>query len=130
MHPQASMEAESLHFIGEQIEVQFESPPTWEKMPGCPDRFLWRDEVYHIAEVLNEWSDYRRRGRMARNMSPAHAATASLRGSWGVGRTYFRVRTDFGRVFDLYYDRAPRGADDRKGAWFLYREMSLGGSAS
>jgi hypothetical protein len=24
----------------------------------------------------------------------------------------------------LYYDRAPKKAGDRKGAWFLYREMS------
>jgi len=27
------------------------------------------------------------------------------------------------QVFDLYYDRAPKNADSRKGAWFLYREM-------
>jgi hypothetical protein len=118
------MKAESLRFIGEQIKVEFDTDPTWEKIPGCPDRFVWRDEEYHIAAVLTEWCDYRRRGRMARNMSPAHAATASIRGSWGVGRTYFRVRTESGRVFDLYYDRSPRGADDRKGQWFLFREMS------
>lgn len=62
---------------------------------------------------------------MAVNMRPEHAAVASRRGSWGVGRFYYRVRTDTGRVFDLYYDRAPKSADDRKGAWFLYREMSV-----
>jgi len=61
---------------------------------------------------------------MTVNMRPAHAAAASRRGSWGMGRDYYRVRTDTGQVFDLYYDRATKKAGDRKGAWFLYREMS------
>jgi hypothetical protein len=75
-----------------------------------------------------EWHDYRRKGQMARNMRPEHAATAAQRGSWGVGQAYFRVRTDQGRWFDLYYDRAPKGVDERKGAWFLDRELvSLSG---
>jgi hypothetical protein len=56
-------------------------------------------------------------------MRPAHAAAASARGSWGVGRFFFRVQTNVGRVFDLYYDRAPKGTNQRKGQWVLYREM-------
>jgi hypothetical protein len=56
-------------------------------------------------------------------MRPTHAAAAERRGSWGVGRDYYRVRTDSGRVFDLYYDRAPGSVHDRKGAWFLLREL-------
>jgi len=35
-----------------------------------------------------------------------------------------RVRVESGRIFDLYYDRAPRKAEDRKGSWFLLREMA------
>ena len=77
-----------------------------------------------MSEVIAEWSDYRRRGRMARNMSPQHAAAAQGKGSWGVGRFYFRVRVADGRVFDLYYDRAPVGAGDRAGHWFVWRELS------
>ena len=117
------MEIKPLRFIGEPIQVQFDKPPTLEKKPGCPDRFVWHGETYQIVEKLSEWHDYSRRGRMAVNMRPEHAAVASRRGSWGVGRFHYRVRTDTGRVFDLYYDRAPKSADDRKGAWFLYREM-------
>jgi hypothetical protein len=113
-----------VRFIGETVEVAFDQPPLLKKKPTCPDRFVWRGETVEIAAVLSEWVDYNRRGRMARNMRPAHAARASLRGSWGVGRFYFRVRTEAGRVFDLYYDREPKSADDRKGAWFLYREMA------
>ena len=95
-----------------------------EKKPGCPDQFVWRGEIYRIVEKLNEWHDYSRRGRMARNMRPEHIVAASRRGSWGVGRDYYRVRTDSDQVFDLYYDRSPKKAGDRKGVWILYREMS------
>ena len=79
-----------------------------------------------IQEVLEEWHDYQRRGRMARNMQPAHLAVAQERGSLGVGRFYFRVKVDTGQVFDLYYDREIKDVDDRLGHWFLYRELSTG----
>lgn len=110
-------------FIGEEILVEYDQPPLLEKKPGCPDRFIWQEKTFLVVEMLAEWHDYRRRGRMARNMQPAHAAIAEQRGSWGVGRDYFRVSTTGGRIFELYYDRAPKDADRRKGAWFLYREL-------
>jgi hypothetical protein len=74
--------------------------------------------------MLSEWKDFSRRGRMARNMRPAHAEVAAGRGSLGVGRFYFRVRTNTGQVFDLYYDRQIKSVDDRLGHWFLYRELT------
>ncbi|MCC7130430.1 MAG: hypothetical protein B6D39_04120 [Anaerolineae bacterium UTCFX2] len=112
-----------LHFINEPIEAVHNPPPRFEKKPGPPAAFIWRGERFNVVEVLSEWHDYRRRGRMARNMQPAHAQAAEARGSWGVGQDYFQVRTDGGRVFELYYDRAPADSDHRKGGWFLYREM-------
>ena len=118
------MELIPLHFIGEPVEVHFVKPPALEKIPGPPDSFLWRGETFVIAEVLSEWHDYRRRGRMARNMQPQHAAAAQRRGSWGVGQDYYRVRTTAGRFFDLYYDRAPKDVDQRKGGWFLDKELA------
>jgi len=117
------MEHKPLRFIAERVEAQFDDPPSLEKNPGCPDRFVWEAETYRVTEVIGEWQDYSRRGRMAHNMRAAHAEVAAGRGSWGVGRFYYRVRTLKGQVFDLYYDRAPKSADDRKGAWFLFREM-------
>lgn len=113
-------------FIGEEIEVGFDRPPLLEKKPGCPDRFTWQEETFEIVEMIKEWHNYRRRGRMAQNMQPAHASIAEQRGSWGVGRDYFRIRTAGGRIFELYYDRAPKDAHRRKGAWFLYREIGIG----
>lgn len=117
------MELEPIHFIGEPIEVEFDSPLMLDKKPVCPSHFIWRGKLYHVVEVLGEWVDFHRKGRMTRNMRPAHASTAERRGSWGVGRYYFRVCIEGGQIFELYYDRAPKNAVHRKGAWFLYREL-------
>jgi Family of unknown function (DUF6504) len=113
----------SRRFIDEEISVHFDRPPVRKKVPGPPDAFDWRGQTYRTVEVLSRWSEYERKGRAAKNMAPAHARVAQRRGSWGVGRLYFRMRTATGQVFDVYYDRAPEGAGDRSGHWFLYREM-------
>ena len=112
-----------MRFIGEEIEVEFDTPPALAKKPGPPDRFVWRDETYRVEEIVSEWHDFTRRGRMARNMRADHALAAARRGSWGVGRDYFRIRAGNGRIFDIYYDRSPKTASERKGTWFLFREM-------
>ena len=117
------MEIKPFRFIGEPVEAHFNRPPALEKKPGCPDAFSWRGTTYPIKEILSEWHDYRRRGRMSRNMMPEHAAIAETRGSWGVGQDYYRVRTGSGQIFDLYYDRSPKNVDQRKGAWFLDKEL-------
>lgn len=113
-----------LHFLDQSIEVIFEKPLLLEKNPDvAPDAFIWEDKTYRVTELLSSWNDYKRRGRMAQNMRPAHIATAAGRGSLNVGRFYFRVRVDTGQIFDLYYDRAMKSVDDRKGQWFVYREL-------
>ena len=113
----------ALHFIGEEIEINFNIPPVRQKTPPCPDGFTWQERTYRVTGKISEWHDFSRRGRMARNMRPAHAEVAAIRGSLGVGRFYFRVKVDTGQVFDLYYDRAIKDVDDRLGHWFLYREL-------
>jgi hypothetical protein len=118
------MDLKPIKFISEPVEVHHNQPPALEKIPGPPDRFVWRGEDFSILEVLMEWHDYQRRGRMARNMQPQHAEAAARHGSWGVGQDYYRVRTSTGRFFDLYYDRAPKDANRRKGGWFLYQELA------
>lgn len=111
-----------IRFIDAEIRVAHLEAPTLSKKPEAPDSFEWEGRTFPVVEVLSRWDRYERRGRMAANMAPAHAATAARRGSWGVGRFYFRVRTDAG-VFDLYYDRQPEAAGDRAGHWFLWREV-------
>lgn len=137
-----------IHFYDQPIEPVFDKPPAREKTPDCPDGFVWEDKTYRVVEMLSSWSDFARRGKMARNMRPAHAAVAAGRGSLNVGRFYFRVRVVLvlsrssiasplgtagqtegtagqpkSQVFDIYYDRAMKNIDDRKGQWFIYREM-------
>jgi hypothetical protein len=117
------MEFSAIHFIDEPIEVIFDISPARPKVPPCPDGFTWGGKPYRISQKISEWTDFTRRGRLARNMQPAHAAFAAEHGSLGVGRFYFRVRVDSGQLFDLYYDRAIKDVDDRLGHWFLYREL-------
>ena len=110
-------------FIGEVITVEFDKPPMLAKKPGCPDRLVWHGETFEIIEKLAEWHDYDRRGRMTMNMRPSNMAKAARRGSWGVGRFYFRVQVADGRIFEFYYDRAPKDASRGSGEWFLTRQL-------
>ncbi len=118
-----SSEARPLRFLDQPIQVIFKVPPAHEKSPHCPDGFTWEDQTYRVTEKISEWADFTRRGRMTRNMRPSHAEVAAGRGSLNVGRFFFRVRVDSGQVFDLYYDRAMKDIDKRKGQWFVYREI-------
>jgi hypothetical protein len=112
-----------LQFIGDEISVEFDRERLPLKKPTAPDRFRWAESVFHVAQVISAWREFERKGRFARNMQPHNLRAAAKRGSWGVGRFYFRVEVRGGRVFDLYYDRAPDDAADRLGHWFLFREM-------
>jgi hypothetical protein len=112
-----------VQFVGEEIRAQFDVAPMLSKKPGPPCSFHWGQESFRVTETISQWFDYDRKGRMAKNMKDQNLRQAKRKGSWGVGRYYFRVRTDSDRVFDLYYDRAPKDASDREGHWFLWREM-------
>jgi hypothetical protein len=118
-----AMDLTPLHFLDQPIEVIFDTPPVREKTPDCPNGFVWEQKTYRVVEMLSAWTDFKRRGRMAQNMQPAHAAVAATRGSLNVGRYYFRVKVDNSQIFDIYYDRAMKNVDDRKGQWFVYREL-------
>ena len=119
------MQTIPLQFIDEPIEVIFTQPPLYEKRPPCPDAFIWRGETYTVVEMLNEQQDFTRRGRSARNMEPAHLQSASRLGSWGVGRYSFYVKVKGERIFEIYFDRAPQEAGDRKGHWFIKGERAF-----
>lgn len=125
------MDLAPLHFIDEPIEVTFDTPPGLQKSPPCPNAIVWRGVEFRVVEMLASWQDYRRRGRFAQNMQPEHAAAAARRGSWGVGRFHFTVRAApqggmEARIFQIYYDRAPASAGDRKGHWFIFGEHRIG----
>jgi hypothetical protein len=113
------------HFIDEPIQVSLPEGHLLEKTPECPTRFVWQGETFEIAACLEEWVDFERKGKMAKNMRPEHAHHAAVKGSWGVGRYYYRVRVQDDRIFEIYYDRSPGHAGDRKGRWFLLGERKI-----
>lgn len=110
------------HLYVEPIQVIFDTEPTYRKSPPCPNGFTWREQIFRIKTLLGEWVDYSRRGRYKRNMQPGHTTHALQHGSWGVGRFNFEVEVEGGRIFVIYYDRAPKDAFDRLGSWFMYGE--------
>jgi hypothetical protein len=110
----------------EPIEVDFKREPLLEKKPGIPTSFSWRERVYLITGLIKEWHDYRLRKKMHKFYSGRRGNAPSMkpgmRGSWGVGRDYYRVQTDSGETFDIYYDRKPRG-QKIKGEWVLLKKV-------
>jgi hypothetical protein len=120
------MDTTPAHFHDEEIQVEFDQLPAREKSPPCPNGFTWRGKTYRVSSVLSEWVNFERRGRMEANMQPAHANRAAIKGSWGVGRFFFRILVEDGRIFDIYYDRAPDSVSDRKGHWVLLAERETG----
>ncbi len=112
-----------LHFIGEEVQVSFDRQPALLKVPHAPSGFRWHGRYHRVEAVLSSWFDYGRRSAKSKKSGPEQQVSAARMGSWGVGRFYFRVRDQDGRVFDLYYDRSPKDASDRLGHWFLWREL-------
>lgn len=90
-------------FIGEPIEIKFQRPP-WQ-----PAGFTWRGQEYPIARVLDVWFDYGwgpLQHRPKRWWQRRH-------------RTYYRVETQAGEIYEMYHDRARR-------EWTLYRRLERG----
>lgn len=116
-------------FIGEAITPQYDTPPVLEKKPPCPNGFVWQGISFQVVETLSEWHDYKLRGKSetfyVKEQGSFRAKAAHRSGTWGVGRDYYRVRVQDGRLFELYYDRAPKGMKQRKGGWFLFREIMM-----
>ena len=113
-----------IHFINEEIQVDYDQKPVYKRTPTAPQRFDWRDEHFEIKEILLEWKDYDRRGRNAHNMRPTNLLKAAKRGSRGVGRFYFRVMTQCDRIFQLYFDRADWDIETQTGSWMLHSEYA------
>jgi len=110
-------------YIGEIITVEFDEPQIFVKKPAYPNMFSWRGKSHRVKEIISEWHDFSRKGRYSRNMKEAHLERANSKGSLGVGRFYFRVRTDENRIFDIYYDRSIKNTFENSGFWVLFQEL-------
>lgn len=107
-------------FIDEEIKVVYEKEFFLSKKPSCPDFILWRETRFYIDELISSWFDFSRKGNKSRNMREEHLQQAKEKGSWGVGRYYFKFREKSGQIFTIYYDRSPKNVDDKKGKWILF----------
>ena len=66
-----------MEFYADEIEVRFEQEPVLEKKPGVPASFIWRGREYGIVELLTEWHDYRKRGKIKLSTRRSGEATGS-----------------------------------------------------
>ena len=84
-------------FISEEIEALFDQEPVLEKRTSVPDGFIWRGHTYRVVSLLREWHDYTPRGKSKAMYEKEHGAywvkASHRRGTWGVGRDYYRVLT-------------------------------------
>ena len=95
-----------MKLYSETIDVICES--TSEDEPSKPVSFTWRDEGFHIEEILSGRQDW------------GFPAGAPKKKTWILRRhrNYYKVRTEGGRIFEIYMDR--KTPDLR---WILYREL-------
>ena len=84
-------------FIGEKIEVNFD------RKPGPPTSFLWRNRGYIIQEVVDHrlHLDFGKRWWQRRH------------------RDYYRIKTTDGELFEIYFNRGPG-----KRYWVLYKTIT------
>ncbi len=104
-----------IQLIDEPIIVEFKKPSIIEKTPPCPDAFVWDGNHFDVVECMNQWHDFSRRGRMARNMKDEHLEAAAIKRLLGRWPFLFSSESKKGRIYDLYYDRASKNAEHRKG---------------
>ncbi len=93
-----------IQMLADKITVEFDEEPMYIRKPPCPQRFTWRKQLFHIEYMVSEW---RTDGRVKSKLRFI-----------GVARIHFKVKTDCGRLFEIYFD--PRS---RPGQWILSAEI-------
>jgi hypothetical protein len=78
-----------------------------------PRTFTLAKQTFTIARVLAVWHDY------------GFGKVAPKRPRWFMRhhRTYYRVQTTNGEVYELYYDRGVSLGNTRFKKWFLTRKL-------
>jgi phosphoribosylglycinamide formyltransferase-1 len=74
--------------------------------PGLPGRFLWRDQEYEVAEVLEQW----------RETGPCKSGSDEQY----VRKHWYRIRTTSGEEMKLYFERQARSGRERTLRWWLH----------
>lgn len=74
--------------------------------PGLPERFVWRDTEYAVAEVLEAWKE----------TGPCRSGGPEmyLRKHW------YKIKTADDQIMTLYFERQARSKSRNKARWWLY----------
>lgn len=99
----------SEEFISEPIKPvsgTFDTAGMTRGEPGLPERFIWKDTEYEVAEVLETWKET----GPCKNGSPE----LYLRKHW------YKIRTADGLLMTLYFERQARSKGSSKARWWLY----------
>jgi hypothetical protein len=80
-----------------------------ENEPARPISFTWRGREFRIEKILRTGQDW------------GFPAGAPRKKTWRLRRhrTYFKVLTESGRIFEIYMDRKTPDP-----TWVLYRELN------
>ena len=74
--------------------------------PGLPEKFVWRNTEYAVAEVFEAWKET----GPCRNGSDEKY----LRKHW------YKIRTSDDLIMTLYFERQARSKGQNKTRWWLY----------
>jgi hypothetical protein len=105
-------------FVSEPIEPvagTFDTTGMTRGEPGLPQRFVWRDTEYTVAQVLEVWKED----------SPCRHGS----GEMYLRKHWFKVATEQGPIMTLYFERQARSRPQRKTRWWLFtieRERPVG----
>ncbi len=99
----------SEEFVSESIMPvagAFDAAPMTRGEPGLPARFVWREQEYTVADVVEAWKE----------SGPCRSGGSEmyLRKHW------FKIRTDKGLEMTVYFERQPRTKRQSKKRWWLY----------
>ena len=96
-------------FISESIKPvagTFDSAAMTRGEPGLPERFVWKNTEYTVAEVLKVWKET--------GPCKSGAPEQYLRKHW------YKIRTADDMIMTLYFERQPRSKNRNKARWWLY----------
>ena len=94
------------------LEGTFDTASMTRGEPGLPAKFIWRDNEYEVAEVLEVWKE----------TGPCRSGSDEiyLRKHW------YKIRTTAGLIMTLYFERQARSKSQMKTRWWLYTVENSG----
>jgi len=95
-------------FFGKKIEVETSGSEV-----SVPVSFRLEGREYQITEVLESWPDY------------GFGRSVTGRKGWRQRhhRTYYRVKTTGGEVYEIYYDRGTSLSHPELKKWYLAEQL-------